>query len=165
MTLLLAIACAPAFDAQFEDSQPVHDGWSVDATLGGVGLAAPGQALRVPIRAELQGIPACEGCVVEHQAELQLAVRLPKTESATVNLSLMRDDEVVVARSIVNADHALLSAPIFADCVRACSEALWLVVDAETPTELSWHAQGRSVSTLDRPEWSPGQARLALSTP
>lgn len=165
MILLLTIACAPAFEGNFDDSQPVHDGWSVEATLGGIGMAAPGQALRVPIHAQLQGVPACQGCVVEHQAELQLAVRLPKTESATVNLSLMRESEVIVARSIVNADRALLSAPIFEGCIRSCTEALWLVVDADRPTELSWHAQGRSVSTLDRPEWSAGDTRLALTTP
>lgn len=165
MIFLLTMACTPGFEGNFEDSQPVHAGWSAEAKASGGGLVAPGQALRLPIQARLSGVPSCEGCVVEHEAELQIEVYLPETLSGPLNLSLVREGEAIVARSVADTDHALLIAPIFAGCTQGCSESLELVVDAQVLTELSWRAQGRSVSTHDRQGWSAENAQLALTSP
>jgi hypothetical protein len=165
MIFLLAIACTPAFEGNFEDSQPVHDGWSAEAKSSGEGIVVPGQALRVPIQARLSGVPPCEGCVVEHEADLQIEVHLPKVLSGPLNLSLMRDGELVVARTVADTDHALLSAPIFEGCFRGCSESLELDVAAKELTPLEWRALGRSVSTQDRQGWSAANAQLSLKSP
>lgn len=163
MFFLLATACSTSLEGSFDDSQPVHAGWSAEGKSGGQGIVAPGQALRVPIQARLSGVPACTGCVVEHEADLQIEVRLPEILSGSINLSLMRDDEVIVARTVTDTDHALLSAPIFQGCIRDCSESLELVVDAQDLTEVSWRVQGRSVSTHDQQGWSAENAQLTLS--
>jgi hypothetical protein len=165
MIFLTSIACTTAFEGNFDDSQPVHAGWSAEAKFGGQGMVAPGQALRVPIHALLSGVPPCRGCVVEHEADLQIEVYLPETLSAPLNLSLIRRGQVIVARTVADTDHALLSAPIFEGCARDCSESLYLVVDTQIPTELSWRAMGRSVSTHDRQGWSAEGVQLVLSTP
>jgi len=164
MIFLIFISCSPAFEADFEDSQPVNAGWSADAKSAGQGTVAPGQVLRVPFQARLSGVPDCRGCVVEHEADLQVEVHLPETLSTPLNLSLMRRGEIIVARTVVDTDHALLSTSIFEGCVRDCVESLELVVDAQVLTELSWRATGRSVSTHDQQGWSVKDASLELNT-
>lgn len=165
MIFLFTIACTPAFEGNFEDSQPVHAGWSAEAKSGGQGVVAPGQALRVPIQARLSGVPPCKDCVVDHEADLQIEVHLPEILSGPLNLSLMREGQVIVARTVADTDHALLSAPIFEGCIRGCTESLELVVDAQELTQISWQALGRSVSTQDQQGWSAANAQLSLTTP
>jgi hypothetical protein len=164
MIFLIAISCTPAFEGNFEDSQPVNAGWSAEAKSVGQGTVVPGQAFRVPFQARLSGVPRCQGCVVEHEADLQIEVHLPETLSTPLSLSLMRKGQVIVARTVADTDHALLSTSIFEGCVRDCAESLELVVGAQVLTEISWRAAGRSVSTHDQQGWSVENAHLDLST-
>jgi len=156
--LLVVLGCSP----DFADSGPTYPGWALEAQSAKLSISAG----RHTLLARGETVNPCQGCTIEHDAQLTVRLELDGMEPAGggdregLDLRLTVGSESA-ERRVTRVGDVLLRVPLFQDCDQSCVAEAILEIDPATKVSGTWSAEVTWLTMHDSETWKP-TARLTL---